>query len=481
MTHKHTLLLDQRVSHELDHGKKLANEGAEHVWNWTSPGGQKRAKRRAHSFVEMGRITQSDAVLEVGCGTGLFTRKVHEATRAKIIAIDISTDLLDLARDANSSPDISYVIEDAMNMKFQDGQFDVVFGSSILHHLDFERSLKEIFRVLKKGGSIAFAEPNMLNPQILIQKNIPFIKKHLGDSPDETAVIRWQLAKLMKKIGFTNVRIIPHDFLHPFTPVFLIPLVDKFGRFLEKIPGIREIAGSVMIVAEKPTNRFAVRGQDSEKHFDAIAQEYDYWKEKNRYYYHSLIQLYRSLIPPKSSVMEIGCGTGTIIAQLDPRDGKGIDISAEMIAIARKKHARSSHIRYEREDISESTQPFQFRYVFLADVLEHVDPVSRFIEILARRTSVKTHVIISVANPIWESVLMIAEKFHMKMPEGPHKRLSIRETETLFVRSGFTILERGYRLLIPKKIPGSDWINARFYKNCLLRKFGFTVYWILRH
>ena len=124
-------------------------------------------------------------------------------------------------------------------------------GSSILHHLDFNTALDEIYRVLKKGGRMVFAEPNMINPQILIQKNIPFIKKWLGDSPDETAIIRWNFAKLMQSKGFTNVHIKPYDFLHPITPEPLIGLVNTIGQTLEKIPLLREIAGSVIIYGEK--------------------------------------------------------------------------------------------------------------------------------------------------------------------------------------------------------------------------------------
>ncbi|HQV00102.1 MAG TPA: class I SAM-dependent methyltransferase, partial [Bacteroidia bacterium] len=128
---------------------------------------------------------------------------------------------------------------------------DVVFGSSVLHHLEFEASLNEIYRVLKPGGRMVFAEPNMLNPQIFIQKNVPFIKTWLGDSPDETAIVRWQFANLLKTHGFKNVEIFPYDFLHPIVPKPLINVVNGIGKFIEKVPVLKEIAGSVIIYAEK--------------------------------------------------------------------------------------------------------------------------------------------------------------------------------------------------------------------------------------
>ena len=219
--------------------------------------------------------------------------------------------------------------------------------------------------------------------------------------------------------------------------------------------------------------------KNAETHFDEIAREYDFWKNKNGYYYRNLIALYRSLIPPQSSVLEIGCGTGDILVQLEPREGKGIDLSHEMIVIAQKKHADQKHITFAREDIFDANTSYPAEVIFLADVLEHVHDVPRFLHQLSRRVSPRTRIIVSLANPLWEPVLMLAEKLHMKMPEGPHYRHPISELEKLFAQAGLHIKEKGFRLLIPKMMPGSEWINQRFYHHPFLAKFGFTVYWIL--
>ncbi|NNC86158.1 MAG: methyltransferase domain-containing protein [Bacteroidia bacterium] len=237
-----------RIQHEIEHGKKIS-ANAESVWNWSSPAGMVRAERRADFFVSEGKIQASDKVLEIGCGTGLFTKKVYDKTKAQITAIDISPELLEQAKV--KLPEAEFLVEDAMNMKYDDNTFDVVFGSSVLHHLDMEKAMTELFRVLKPGGRFVFAEPNMINPQIFVQKNIPFIKKMLGDSPDETAIVRWKFKNMMNKIGYKNVNIFPYDFLHPITPKPMIGLVNGVGKAIEKIPVLKEIAGSVVIFGTK--------------------------------------------------------------------------------------------------------------------------------------------------------------------------------------------------------------------------------------
>jgi SAM-dependent methyltransferase len=186
----------------------------------------------------------------LGCGTGYFTRELARSG-ADVVAIDISRDLLEIAKANCSAPNVRYEIQNAYELTYPHAAFDSVVGSSVLHHLEIEEAIREIYRVLKPGGTIYFTEPNMLNPQIAIQKNVPWVKRKLGDSPDETAFFRWPLRRLLEQTGYRDVRIVPFDFLHPKTPVPLVDRLDAVGRFLETVPVISEFAGSLYIRAIK--------------------------------------------------------------------------------------------------------------------------------------------------------------------------------------------------------------------------------------
>ena len=240
--------MGNRIENEIEHGKFLAREGAGEVWNWESPAGKKRWQRRVRMLTA--HLTGTDKVLEIGCGTGYFTKEIIKSG-AFVTAIDISPELLAIAKDEIMTDNVNFVIENAYEMSFADNSFDSIVGSSVLHHLDIEKAVSEMYRVLKPGGSIYFTEPNMMNPQIALQKNIPALKRRLGDSPDETAFFRWSLSKLMQKAGFTGIVIKPFDFLHPAVPVSLIPIISKTGEVIEKVPVLREIAGSLYITAKK--------------------------------------------------------------------------------------------------------------------------------------------------------------------------------------------------------------------------------------
>jgi ubiquinone/menaquinone biosynthesis C-methylase UbiE len=239
-----------RAQNEIWHGRKLSEGGPEAIWGWGTPAGQKRAARRAALIMQAADLKSGMRVLEIGCGSGLFT-EIFARSGSEIIALDISDELLDYARQRGLPANVTLVCSPFEALDSAE-PFDAVIGSSVLHHLDIQPALAEIFRLLKPGGVMSFAEPNMLNPQIAVQKNIPWIKEKLGDSPDETAFVRWTLARQMRRVGFTEICISPLDWLHPATPKNLIPAVEQISNLLEKLPLVREISGSVYISARKP-------------------------------------------------------------------------------------------------------------------------------------------------------------------------------------------------------------------------------------
>ena len=176
---------DNLYSHELEHGKYLAAGSAEEIWGWGTPAGQERARRRAAVILEGASVTSSSRILEIGCGTGMFTAAFAKS-RADIVAVDISPDLLAKAAERNLAR-VRFVQKNFEDCELE-GPFDAVIGSSVLHHLDIERALPKIFNLLKPGGRLSFAEPNMLNPQVFCERHFRRFFPYV--SPDETAFVR---------------------------------------------------------------------------------------------------------------------------------------------------------------------------------------------------------------------------------------------------------------------------------------------------
>lgn len=240
-----------RLAREIDFHRGIADR-AELIWNWDSPSGRRRAARRAELLARHAGLAPGRRVLELGCGTGVFLEKVA-VHGAAITGIDLSADLLArcAARMAGAA-NVRLVRGNAEQMPFAEGGFDAVYGSSILHHLGLEAALAEVHRVLRPGGRIAFAEPNILNPQVAVMFHLGLTKKYFGVSPDEMAFSRFRAARALRAAGFAEVAVTPFDFLHPATPPRAIGAVECVGRALENVPVVREIAGSMVIGARKP-------------------------------------------------------------------------------------------------------------------------------------------------------------------------------------------------------------------------------------
>jgi SAM-dependent methyltransferase len=240
-----------RIAREIEHHRRIAGH-AEEIWNWDSPAGSHRADRRARLFVEKGGLRPGVRVLELGCGTGVFLGRVA-ACGASITGIDLSPDLLAQARTRMAAAaNVRLVRGNAEQMPFPDRSFEAVYGSSILHHLDLERSLAEVLRVLQPGGRLVFAEPNILNPQVLVMFRVDAVKERFGVSPDEMAFSRFRVRKVLRRLGCDDLRVAPFDFVHPWVPARWIASVASLGRGLEALPLVREIAGSLLITGCKP-------------------------------------------------------------------------------------------------------------------------------------------------------------------------------------------------------------------------------------
>jgi SAM-dependent methyltransferase len=239
-----------RLAREIEHHRMIADQ-AEKIWNWESPAGRRRAERRAELFKTHGSLGPGVRALELGCGTGVFLEKVA-GSGAEIHGLDLSDDLLAKARSRlGSLANIQLDHGNAEALPYPASHFDTVYGSSVLHHLDLDAALAELFRVVKPGGRLVFAEPNLLNPQVVYMFKYPPAKQRFGVSPDEMAFTRFRARTALVKAGFSEIVVSPFDFLHPSTPRPWLDQVAALGRLLEKTPLLREMAGSMLLRARK--------------------------------------------------------------------------------------------------------------------------------------------------------------------------------------------------------------------------------------
>ncbi len=243
----------ERVRKEQDHFDKVAEQEGYSWWGVGTPAGQLRTKRRATLVRDALGPSPAKYVLEIGSGSGEITPYLADHFKL-VVGVDVSFGLLKRFRERLKGRKVACVLADCERLPFKPGTFDAVCGNNILHHLVLDNILPVCVLQLKPGGHLAFAEPNLVNPQNWIENKVTFIRRRLPYSPDEMPFTRWHITRYLKKYGLRSIRAVPFDFLHPLTPKRWIPFISALGRLIEILPILGQIAGSLIISAVKDGN-----------------------------------------------------------------------------------------------------------------------------------------------------------------------------------------------------------------------------------
>jgi SAM-dependent methyltransferase len=188
--------------------------------------------------------------------------------------------------------------------------------------------------------------------------------------------------------------------------------------------------------------------------FDRLAPDSDRWSRKNRYYHQDLAQLHGFLIPVGARVLEIGCGTGNLLAAVQPRSGVGIDFSPAMIDRAKAQHPDLTFICADAEDFDLGPQTAPFDYIILSDTLGHLSDIQRVLQHLHAHCHPRTRIVLTFHNFLWQPLLNLAESLGQRRPQAPQSWLSMGDVRNLLSITGYESVKIGRRCLLPKHIPG---------------------------
>lgn len=162
-------------------------------------------------------------VLDVCCGTGDLAFALGHNAKARILGADFSHTMLVRARAKNGVGPFAFLEADALRLPFADSSFDLITTAFGFRNLtNYEEGLREMFRLLKRGGTLGileFAEPR---PGVLGDMYRFYTRKVLpkigglvsGDAAAyeylPKSVARFfrpeELASLMKRVGYAPVR-----------------------------------------------------------------------------------------------------------------------------------------------------------------------------------------------------------------------------------------------------------------------------------
>ena len=177
--------------------------------------------------------------------------------------------------------------------------------------------------------------------------------------------------------------------------------------------------------------------------------------ERNKSYFNDHYRYMRFLVTEGTSILDLGCGIGDLLAELRPARGVGIDSSPAMIAVARAAHPQFEFHVGDIEDAANLAKlggPFEV--IVLSDTIGGLEDIGTTLAALHPLCTAETRLIVSYYSRLWEPVLRLAEGIGAKPRQGPQNWLSTSDIEGLLALADFEVIKREWRQLTPKRLLG---------------------------
>ncbi|MBR8835602.1 MAG: class I SAM-dependent methyltransferase [Stigonema ocellatum SAG 48.90 = DSM 106950] len=111
-----------------------------------------------HRFLLKQLPAECKTVLDIGCGTGEFSRLLAKGVE-RVVAIDLSSNMVEVAKQRSRQfANIDFQVADVLQWEFPDEKFDAVVSIATLHHLPVESLLPKLKAALKPGGKLVILD-----------------------------------------------------------------------------------------------------------------------------------------------------------------------------------------------------------------------------------------------------------------------------------------------------------------------------------
>lgn len=200
---------------------------------------EKAYKRLLDIFIREIHPVHDEIIVDIGCGSGAFTEKVFNLCKGNsVVGMDMSQVMIEKAKDRNA--EIDYIVGDMEKMPYHDESCDIVILSGVLHHLNgLDAAIKEMYRILRRGGRCFAFDPNGRNPVMWLFRNrkSPFFYPS-GITANERLLINDEIKDAFRANGFkvktVAVSGISYKYVHSGIIKSLLPaynIIDKiFAR-----------------------------------------------------------------------------------------------------------------------------------------------------------------------------------------------------------------------------------------------------------
>jgi SAM-dependent methyltransferase len=209
-----------------------------------------------------------------------------------------------------------------------------------------------------------------------------------------------------------------------------------------------------MNVSETPRSSLGLNQRKLEllEHVERSLDTQDSWRKFNAAYHDDDRKFMRFLIPPGKRVLELGCGSGHLLAALQPSYGVGVDFSAKVIAKANALYPDLNFIAGDVEDAATlAALEGPFDYIVIADTIGLFEDIDGTLGRVHHLCSPSTRVVISYYSHLWEPVLKFAEAIGLRSRQPVVNYIATVDFLNLLDLASFESIREERRQLLPRR------------------------------
>jgi ubiquinone/menaquinone biosynthesis C-methylase UbiE len=211
-------------------------------------------------------LKNGGVILDVGCGSGLYSSYLSQRNNSLIVASDISQKMVMEAMRRieleGGSEVVRFTVSNLECFPFKDRTFDGIICSQVIEHLlDDQRGLGELYRVLKPTGALIISTDNknnyiskFLSFPVNVLKKIFKVKRTVWKYPHKDYKPK-EFYAMLSNVGFNIRKNMTFRFTLP-SPLwqikFVAGLVDNIERFTIRLPLVKNCGDIILAVCEKP-------------------------------------------------------------------------------------------------------------------------------------------------------------------------------------------------------------------------------------
>jgi len=138
----------------------MTKMGKTEKWFMNRPKHNLKAANKLERLLQYVDFKEKQKFLEIGCGNGAACKHIAKKYGLNVTGVDVDPEQIQNAvKDIEKIQNIQFFEGDSANLKFNDSEYDIVYSSGVLHHINnWKEVLTEINRVLKQNGYYIFSD-----------------------------------------------------------------------------------------------------------------------------------------------------------------------------------------------------------------------------------------------------------------------------------------------------------------------------------